>query len=139
MVKLFPEAEEGAREPDGVTATVTCSRVHQRKTLLGDKAHGQCCPVLSPALSPWNKITDSSIPRVFGHAPAGFFWSCIQVRRRTHLHLPLFSLKVRFSRAWSPAQILQCFHSLPKSSYLCLQFQYHLDADGFQIGITSWN
>lgn len=102
--EVFLEAEEGAREPDGVTATMTCSRVHQRKTLLGDKAHGQCCPVLSPALSPWNKITDSSIPRVFGHAPAGFFWSpCIQVRCHTHLHLPLFSLKVEVLQGLVPS------------------------------------
>lgn len=112
--EVFLEAEERAREPDGVTATMTCSRVHQRKTLLGDKPHGQCCPVLSPALSPWNKITDSSIPRVFGHAPAGFFWSCIQVRRRTHLHLPLFSLKVEVLQGLVPSTDTPVFSQSPQ-------------------------
>ena len=112
--EVFLEAEERAREPDGVTATMTCSRVHQRKTLLGDKPHGQCCPVLSPALSPWNKITDSSIPRVFGHAPAGCFWSCIQVRRRTHLHLPLFSLKVEVLQGLVPSTDTPVFSQSPQ-------------------------
>ena len=112
--EVFLEAEERAREPDVVTATMTCSRVHQRKTLLGDKPHGQCCPVLSPALSPWNKITDSSIPRVFGHAPAGFFWSCIQVRRRTHLHLPLFSLKVEVLQGLVPSTDTPVFSQSPQ-------------------------
>lgn len=93
--EVFLEAEEGAREPDGVTATVTCSGAQQRKTLLGDRVHGQ---------RPLSQIIDSSTPRVLGRVPAGFFWSpCIQVRCRTHLHLPLFSFKVEVLRGLVPS------------------------------------
>ena len=61
-------------------------------------------PMLSPVLSPWNKIIDSSTPRVLGRVPAGFFWSpCIQVRCRTHLRLPLFSFKVEVLRGLVPS------------------------------------
>ena len=119
--EVFLEAEEGAREPDGVTATVTCSGVQQRKTLLGDKVHGPCPLCCLLFCLPGIKLLTLPHQESWVECLLAFSGPLASKSGVAHTFACLCSaLRWRFSGAWSQAQILQCLHSLSKSSYLCL-------------------
>lgn len=66
------------------------------------------------------KHVDSSIPGSLGSCTCWFFWSpCIQVRRRTHLHLPLFSLTVEVLQELGPQHTYSSVFTVSPSHLIC--------------------
>lgn len=142
--RSLPGDWTGLRGPVGVACTLTGLRFHCGRMLRRDKVCGHYCPAFVSSFVflltrlIWIKFLTFPYQKSFGCVPADFFQSpSFQTKCNTLLHQPLFFLSVEGLQGSIPSTAFPVFTDALRVIDLCLEFHFHLGADGFQINISS--